>query len=116
MRDRFCLRGKRKEIDWDENLYKKYSDEFDFNVDLIHELVYHATAAVNLLFYRIRDEVDHGYRFDEGNVSVTRGLNEFFRFEHFRPSYADEHRVSGDPYPGLAGVKKFVADTYGHHL
>lgn len=114
--DRFCLREKHKEIDWDERLYKQYGDEFDFNVDLIHELVYHATAAVNLLCDRIRDEIDHGYRFDEGHVSVTRGLNEFFRFEHFRPTYADENRASGDPYPGLVEIKKYVADAQGRHL
>ncbi|MCY0948729.1 hypothetical protein [Streptomyces sp. H27-S2] len=116
MRDRFCLREKHKEIDWDEKLYKQYGDEFDFLVDLIHELVYHATAAANLICDRVRDEVDYGYRFDEGRISVTRGPNEFLRFEHFRPSYADEHRLSGDPYPGLTGVKKFVVETYGHRL
>ncbi|WP_107120750.1 HNH endonuclease [Streptomyces olivochromogenes] len=109
-RDRFCLHEKHKEISWNEQLYREYGDEFDFNVDIIHELVFHLTSAGNLMIQRIRQEIQVGYRFSEGNLRITHGPNEMLRFEHFSPSYSEDEQASENPYPGLDKIKEFVAD------
>ncbi|MFE9536194.1 hypothetical protein [Streptomyces sp. NPDC006691] len=114
LRERFCLREKHKEIDWDEKLYEKYGGEYDFNCDLIHELVFHLTAAANLMCDYIREELDAGYRFDEGNLMITRGPNEMLRYEHFSPTYDAEQRALEEPYPGLDSVKEGASRSSGH--
>ncbi len=114
LRERFCLREKHKEIEWDEDLYKRYGDEYDFNCDLIHELIFHLTASANLLCSRVREELDANYRFDAGKVVITRGPNEQLRFEHFSPTYESKQLASGAPYPGIDELRAHVARS-AHH-
>lgn len=108
--NRFCLREKHKEIDYDPALYKQYGDEFDMNCELIHHLVIHATAAANLLCDAISVELDSSYRFEEGYLKVTRGLDMNLKFTHICPKYIE--RQEGESlYPGLEELREFVKEN-----
>ncbi|MFI6979964.1 hypothetical protein ACIBSV_15415 [Embleya sp. NPDC050154] len=111
--DRFCLHEKHKDIPWDPQLYRKYGDEYNFNCDLIHNLVFHLTAAANLLCESVRGELDANYRFSEGRLMISRGLTEDLGFEHFSPIYSTEQRASGLPYPGFRAVRASIAQAAG---
>lgn len=105
------LRAKHKETWWDQGVYRKLVYEYELNVHVLHELLFHASAAVNLLSDFIRDDLDAAYGFDRGSVTIVRGPDQHLRFQHFRPEYEGGHRESEDPYPGMVELMDLARDS-----
>ncbi|MFF3147371.1 hypothetical protein ACFVRU_38015 [Streptomyces sp. NPDC057927] len=98
------LHAKYKEIPWDPPLYHQLGKEFDLHCDALHLLVMEASAAANFLLSSVREGFDPMYRFEFGHVTITRGPDEMFRFQHSRPEYSDEQLGRDVLYPGMDDI------------
>jgi hypothetical protein len=82
---------------WVEN-YDEHADQFEWTVDVIHDLMMELTRAANLVCDRIRKRIDPLYRADEGVLVVER-MGDGLHFNRIRPTYSATDL--GNLYPGL---------------
>ena len=52
--------------EWNAELYSRLSRQFDFHVDLIHDLTFELTRAANLVCDKVRENLDRGFRIEQG--------------------------------------------------
>ena len=83
---------------WDTETYDRLARQFDFHVDLIHDLTFEMTRAANYVCDRVREKLDKAFRIEQGVLLVYRsaGLTDYT----YRSEYAENER-DGRPYPGL---------------
>lgn len=78
--------------------YNEHAEQFNWTVDLIHDMTMELTRAANLVCDRIRNRIDPLYRWEEGVIMVER-MGDGLHSNRIRPTYsADDLR---DRYPGL---------------
>jgi hypothetical protein len=84
--------------EWNVELYDRLSRQFDFHVDLIHDLTFEITRAANLVCDKVRQNLDRGFRIEQGVLLVYRsaGLMDYT----YRAEYAKNELIER-PYPGL---------------
>ena len=87
---------------WDSEAYRKLSDEFDYHVALVLDLMAELTRAGNYLCDQIRQFISHAFRIQEGLLLVTIGPTISLAFETYRLEYKSEDKIE---YPGL---RKFM--------
>jgi hypothetical protein len=86
---------------WDPEAYTRLSQQYDFHVDLVSDLMVELTRAANLICDEVRSHLSHAYRLDEGRLMVQRGPDINFQWAEFVPLYLTEERQAENPYPGL---------------
>jgi nucleoside phosphorylase len=75
--------------------------EHEFYRDLIGDLVLELSRAANLVFRRIRDHVDPGFRLDIGEVIVSTPYRYDFSYEVVKPKYIAAEEILPRPYKML---------------
>lgn len=78
--------------------YDKHAEQFNWTVDLIHDMTMELTRAANLVCDRIRNRIDPLYRWEEGVIMVER-MGDGLHYNRIRPTYSAADL--GDLYPGL---------------
>jgi hypothetical protein len=84
--------------EYEAEQYRRLIDQFEFHVDLIHDLVFEMTRAANYVCDLVRDDVDPSFRIEKGVLLVQRP--EEFKVYTLRLEYRTEERTH-QPYPGL---------------
>lgn len=84
--------------DYNEERYHRLLKQFNFHVDLLHDLVFELTRAGNLVCDIVRREIDSTFRIEEGVLLVQRqgGLT----WHTHRLEYQGSERME-TPYPGV---------------
>ncbi|HAT4312822.1 TPA: SIR2 family protein [Clostridium perfringens] len=90
---------------WDEQLYQKLLDKYNFHVSLIQDLVLELTRAANYICDNIRKFINPSFRLKEGKLVVTYGPCNDFSFKTICPEYKGDERTL-KPYPGLDKFKE----------
>lgn len=78
--------------------YDEHAEQFNWTVDLIHDLTMELTRAANLVCDRVRSRIDPLFRWEEGVVMVER-MGDGLHSNRIRPTYSAADL--GDLYPGL---------------
>jgi hypothetical protein len=78
--------------------YQRLLDQFEFHVDLIHDLVFEITRAANYVCDLVREYLDASFRIEEGVLLVERPIE--LKLHTLRLEYRDRERTQR-PYPGL---------------
>lgn len=86
--------------EWNPELYSRLSNEYEFNVDLVEDLMLELTRAANYVCDKIRQHLFVSYRIKEGVLIVESGPNMSFEFVKYRVEYKEDERTLR-PYPGL---------------
>jgi len=84
--------------EWDTETYDRLARQFDFHVDLIHDLTFEMTRAANYVCDSVRESLDRAFRVEQGVLLVQRSAG--FMDYTYRAEYAQNER-DGQPYPGL---------------
>src|SRR5258708_14820502 len=87
--------------EWNPERYDRRLKEYEFQVDLVEDLMLELTRAANLIADRIRQYLMSGYRLKAGRLVVEYGLLLDFSFRKVVVQYSSEERKEGIPYPGL---------------
>lgn len=87
--------------DWvEEEVYDRLLAEYEWIVDLIHDLVFELTRAAEHIVDRVRLFIDPLFRVEEGRLVVERQGAGFY-FAGWRPHYSHEEASQDQPYPGI---------------
>jgi len=86
--------------EWNEELYEKLANKYDFHVDLVQDLACELTRAANYLCDQIRKYLLKSYRINEGVLMIETGPDMFLKWATVRMEYktSDQKLVQ---YPGL---------------
>jgi len=84
--------------EWDEATYQRLLKQFEFHVDLIHDLTFELTRAANYVCDQVRESLDRTFRIEPGVLLVSRSAG--MSWYTIRTEYRDEERTEF-PYPGL---------------
>lgn len=98
---------------WDEDLYSKLLNEYNFHVDLVQDLTLELTRAANYICDNVRKSIKPDFRLEEGKLLATYGPCRDFSFKTICPEYKGEQRIL-QPYPGIEKFKLIRTDRdYG---
>lgn len=96
--------------EWDEVIYDRLLKQFEFHVDLIHDLTFELTRAANYVCDQVRENLDKTFRIESGVLLVSRSAG--MKWYTIRTEYRSEERTEF-PYPGLkAFMDARVGRTY----
>lgn len=84
--------------EWDEVMYGRLLKQFEFHVDLIHDLTFELTRAANYVCDQVRENLDRTYRIESGVLLASRSAG--MKWYTIRTEYRSEERTEF-PYPGL---------------
>lgn len=84
----------------EQEQYDKMANEFDWIVDLIHDLVFELTRAAEHVIDQVRLFMDPLFRTEEGRLVVERQGAGFY-FTQWRPHYSHDEASEQQPYPGI---------------
>lgn len=84
--------------EWDSETYDRLLRQFEFHVDLIHDLTFEMTRAANYVCDKVRESLDRSFRVKDGVLLVSRASG--MTFYTYRPEYSREER-GPNPYLGL---------------
>jgi hypothetical protein len=99
--------------EWDEERYQRLSDQYDFHVDLVEDLMLELSRAANLICDRVRQYLVGSYRLHEGRLVAQYGPTGPLTFHDVVVQYSPDERVRDFPYLGL---EKFFTDRAGRDL
>lgn len=101
--DRELMTEKFYKIDhWNEDLYRRLVQQYEFHVDLVQDLTLELTRASNLVCDRVRRHLFHSYRLEEGRLFVQLGPTVDDLRDHAAIIQYDANERQRDaPYPGL---------------
>lgn len=94
--ERWELERKYKRIDWNPELYRELSAEYQLQCAMTWCLTIELTKAANLIIRAVREEITKLYRFDEG-VLLARDGDGIINMHIVRLEY--EKHEWGDPFP-----------------
>lgn len=86
--------------EWNPDLYKRLSDEFDDHVGLVEDLALELTRAANYVCDNVRKVLLSSYRIREGALLIDGGPYMDMSFKTYRVEYSGAERTDL-PYPGL---------------
>lgn len=86
---------------WDEPLYRRLLNQFEFHVALVQDLMLELTRSGNHLCDEVRQHLMPGYRMHEGRLVVQSGPNERLAFVEAVVQYTPEQLKAVPQYPGL---------------
>lgn len=89
---------------WDDELYKKLSKDFDYHIALVCDLMLELTRSINYVCSTVRDGFMPSYRSSEGVTLIQSGPLMDFSYKTYRVEYRGVERIA-QPYPGLARFK-----------
>jgi hypothetical protein len=89
---------------WDEELYRKLLNKYNFHIDLIDDLISELTRAINYVFDKVREYLFPSFRISEGVLLVEFGPFSDLKTRTYRLEYRGLERIDF-PYPGL---RKFM--------
>jgi hypothetical protein len=62
--------------EWDTETYDRLARQFDFHVDLIHDLTFEMTRAANYVCDSVRESLDRAFRVEQGVLLVQRSATD----------------------------------------
>ena len=86
---------------WDEDLYAKRLQEYEFHVDQVQDLMLELTRAGNLICDRVRQYIMYHYRIESGRLIIQTGPNMDFAFQEIVVQYSELEINDSTLYPGL---------------
>lgn len=89
---------------WNPGLYQKLSNDFDYHVALVCDLMLEITRSINYVCSSVRDGLMPSYRSKEGATLIQSGPLMDLSYRTYRVEYRDAERIAY-PYPGLAQFK-----------
>lgn len=96
--------------DWNPDLYSKMSKEFEYHVDLVMDLTFELTRAMNFLIEKVREFLNPKFREEEGKLLLTSGPMPDLSYHTYKVEYRMDEKAHQHPYPGL---KKFMTERAG---
>jgi len=109
------LRKRHKKYEGEEPRYSALLADYLYRRDLMYDLVLEATRYSNAICDEIRQEIDPGWRFEEGAVTICNGPTMNMTYETLRPGFRsadfDKHP---QPYVSLDAFKtdRFSRDIF----
>lgn len=92
---------------YDENLYNKLLDKYNYHNALIKDLTFELTRAINYIFDLVRLYLISSFRLSEGVLLVESG--DYVSYTIYRLEYKQDER-NIIPYPGLREFMKIRVD------
>jgi hypothetical protein len=90
--------------EWNPELHRKLSRDYEAHVGLIEDLTLELTRAASYICDMVRESLMRGYRIKEGVLLVQAGPYSDFSWRTYRVEYRGPERTL-TPYPGLKGFR-----------
>ncbi len=87
--------------EWSEEKHFHLLEQYNFQVDLVQDLMLELTRAANLVCDVFRLHVMPDYRLSIGRLTVQSGPSENLSFREMVPEYGLEEKSEFHPYPGF---------------
>ncbi len=97
---------------WDEELYHRLSQQYNFHVDLVEDLMLELTRSANYTCDMIRRHLLPQFRQETGVLLIEAGIDMNMQTPTYRAEYQESER-SLEPYPGL---KRFLRERANRDL
>ena len=98
----------------DKKLHKELFNQYEYHCDLIEDLSLELNRAVNYVCDKIRENILHGYRLEEGVLLIISGPHMDMSFHTHRAEYQGDERLEL-PYLGLklfSKEQRFTRDLF----
>jgi len=106
--DRFLWTEKFYKIrEWDNEMYHRLLEDFEYHVCLVEDLALELTRAGNLICERIRQTIYPKFRQQEGKLLIVFGPFMDMSWSTYKVEYKTEEKLNRYPYPGL---EQFMLD------
>ena len=99
---------------FNKDRYDRLFIEWEHHCYLVEDLTLELNRAANYIFDKVREELSHSYRVNEGILLVTSGPDMYMSFKTHRVEYRGESRIDR-PYAGLTkfqSEQRFNRDLY----
>ena len=100
--------------DWNEELYRRRSAEYEYHVDLVEDLGCELTRAANLIIKRVRETIAPNFMRDEGDLMIQSGPTMNGWIER-AVRYTDNDLARNPVYPGIEEFKALRAQRDFHY-
>jgi hypothetical protein len=97
--DRWMVDAFYKARHFEQAVYRRLGEQYEWLVDMIHDLTFELTRAANRISDEVRSTMDFRFRLEEGDVTVER--QEELHFTRYVPRYSGEELDDPAPYRGL---------------
>lgn len=98
--EKLCIQKFYQISEWNPERYEKLFKDYEFQVDLVQDLMLELTRAANLIADLVRKHILRSYRIAEGLLVIEHGPVGVLQFRQEIVAYSTEERGRPFPYPG----------------